>query len=136
MSTSLSLLLCPISFFTLFLPLFLSSVLSSVSICLSHVCSTSFSCSPSCFSFSPLCLGPLDILSLLAQMVSVTPLSLNYSINYCGENVQLKWTVIVCHVAPYLIGLHLISGAQEFFLMVHASFAVIFRHMRGTSWGS
>lgn len=50
--------------------------------------------------------------SLPAQMAPPAPPSLNYSINYCGENVQLKWTVIMGHVAPYLIGLHLIPGLR------------------------
>lgn len=53
--------------------------------------------------------------SLPAQMALLAPPSLNYSINYCGENVQLKWTVIVGHVALCLIGLHLIPGLGTFF---------------------
>lgn len=74
--------------------------------------------------------------SLPAQMAPLAPPSLNYSINYCGENVQLKWTVIVGHVAPYLIRLHLIPGLGTFFKNSTPAFAVAFRCLRvsGLLW--
>lgn len=54
-------------------------VLPSVSVCAPlHISAVSFSLSTSLSTL-------LDILSLPAQMVSVTPLSLNYSVNYCGK---------------------------------------------------
>lgn len=67
----------------------------------------------------PVSLGTVGHLrSLPAQMAPLAPPSLNYSINYCGENVQLKWTVIVGLVAPYLIGRHLIPGMGTFFFLL------------------
>lgn len=45
-------------------------------------------------------LALLEILSVPAQIVSLTPLSLNYSVNYC-ENVQLQWTVCAAWLHIY-----------------------------------